>query len=562
MWDVLNELHKKRYQKLITNFASLSEAFSQKSENEEGVASMDTVAPIVNSKFQETAFQRCFGATAEDIANTSYDASLRIDDNHRYLIGIKSFGIHSGDQKVAQFKAASVNGGWSYRLAEARKNAEVSENKTEADQKNEGVYLEIAQKISELRNERIASSKAQIRGFNHAEDIDVEAVYHVLMPSKKGEEPKIFVGETDYRPIDIDNIKIIGATSKEKAANFKFSDTHHTYKYTDADSQLYMTFLNKEIVVDEWDVTYVDDAFSFFENLGSGRTEEDASIVSMEGDRALSTSLVAEENVAYEALKRESYSWMIANAKGEVESNSGFNGFAGSSKLARKGGAREQRIERFKFKYQQAVSEADMDDLINMLREILLPSYSTEEEKEYMKYLRNQLRLKVETLGNLELQSEILGMVYRPENEMYIPIPDAKNFHEHHPNFFGPRIGTFKGNSNKLALPKEDRKFTLEFYPSGNRVEAYINQDNGKSIQSTKEQGILGEWILREVFRLEKYEPLTSYRLDELGINGIRLTKIDDNEDERIRLEFIWIDVENPPGDSIGWVAKREKISD
>lgn len=559
MWNVLNELHKKRYQKLITNFASLSEAFSQKSENEEGTSSMDKVAPIVNSKFQETAFQRCFGATAEDIANTSYDASLRIDDNHRYLIGIKSFGIHSGDQKVAQFKAASVNGGWSYRLAEARKNAEVSESKSEADQKNEGVYLEIAQKISELRNERIASSKAQIRGFNHAEDIAVEAVYHVLMPSKKGESPKIFVGETDYRPIDIANIKIIGATSKDRAANFKFSDTHHIYKYTDADSQLYMSFFNKDIVVDEWDVAYVDDAFSFFENLGRETIEAEAFITSINDDQELPTSLIAEKKVDYEASKRESYSWMIENSKGEVEQNSGFNGFAGGSKLARKGGAREQRIERFKLKYRSAVSESDMNYLINMLKEILLPSYSTEEEKNHMKNLRNQLRIKVEMIGNLELQSEILGMVYRPENEMYIPIPDAKNFHEHHPNFFGPQIGTFKNNSNKLALPKEERKFTLEFYPSGNRVEAYINQDNGKSIQSTKEQGILGEWILREIFRLEKYKPLTAYRLDELGINGIRLTKIDDNEDERIRLEFIWIDVENPPKDAIGWVAKFEK---
>lgn len=520
---------------------------------------MDKVAPIVNSKFQETAFQRCFGATAEDIANTSYDASLRIDDNHRYLIGIKSFGIHSGDQKVAQFKAASVNGGWSYRLAEARKNAEVSESKSEADQKNEGVYLEIAQKISELRNERIASSKAQIRGFNHAEDIDVEAVYHVLMPSKKGESPKIFVGETDYRPIDIANIKIIGATSKDRAANFKFSDTHHIYKYTDADSQLYMSFFNKDIVVDEWDVAYVDDAFSFFENLGREAIERKDSVISIGGDRELPTSLVAEKTGNYEVRRRESFSWMIANAKGEVESNSGFNGFAGSSKLARKNRAREQRIERFKLRYHQVVDEVDMDDLINMLRVILLPSYSTEEEKDYMKDLRNQLRLKVEKLGNFELQNEILGMVYRPENEMYIPIPDAKNFHEQHPNFFGPQIGTFKGNSNKLALPKEKRKFTLEFYPSGNRVEAYINQDNGKSIQSTKEQGILGEWILREVFRLDKYEPLTAHRLDELGINGIRLTKIDEEEDERIRLEFIWIDVENPPEDAIGWVAKDEK---
>ncbi|MDO0994142.1 hypothetical protein [Staphylococcus borealis] len=99
MWSKLNVEEKLKYKKLITNFASLSEAFSQKSEDVEG-----QVAPIVNSKFQETVFQKAFGAIGEDIANTSYDASLLLDEEHKYLVGIKSFGINSGDQKIAQFK--------------------------------------------------------------------------------------------------------------------------------------------------------------------------------------------------------------------------------------------------------------------------------------------------------------------------------------------------------------------------------------------------------------------------------------------------------------------------
>ena len=45
-------------------------------------------------------------------------------------------------------------------------------------------------------------------------------------------------------------------------------------------------------------------------------------------------------------------------------------------------------------------------------------------------------------------------------------------------------------------------------------------------------------------------------RLIELQINGIRLHKfIDPNRGTG--LEFIWIDVENPPEDAIGWVAKK-----
>ena len=99
MWKKLNDEQKKKYQILITNFASLSEAFTQKHEESNSI-----VTPIVNSKFQETVFQKAFNATGEDIANTSYDASLITDNNSKFLVGIKSFGFSSGDQKVAQFK--------------------------------------------------------------------------------------------------------------------------------------------------------------------------------------------------------------------------------------------------------------------------------------------------------------------------------------------------------------------------------------------------------------------------------------------------------------------------
>lgn len=44
---------------------------------------------------------------------------------------------------------------------------------------------------------------------------------------------------------------------------------------------------------------------------------------------------------------------------------------------------------------------------------------------------------------------------------------------------------------------------------------------------------------------MEEYEPLTSARLAELNINGLRFTKYKGSED--IHIEFIWIDEENPP---------------
>lgn len=71
----------------------------------------------------------------------------------------------------------------------------------------------------------------------------------------------------------------------------------------------------------------------------------------------------------------------------------------------------------------------------------------------------------------------------------------------------------------------------------------------------------MGEWILHKVFQLKDRELLTKNKLLELGINGIRLIKFKD-PNKPIGIEFIWIDIENPPKDSIDWVAKNIKHSD
>lgn len=60
MWEHLKQEQKDKYKTLITNFASLSEAFSQKVEVDGKNSAEDFVAPIVNSKFQETVFKKLF----------------------------------------------------------------------------------------------------------------------------------------------------------------------------------------------------------------------------------------------------------------------------------------------------------------------------------------------------------------------------------------------------------------------------------------------------------------------------------------------------------------------
>lgn len=79
----------------------------------------------------------------------------------------------------------------------------------------------LARRIAKIRNARIESSKAKIKGFKvEIDDSHVHLVYHVLMPSCKGDDSKIYVGETTYDKIDIDNISILGCTGKNNPTNF------------------------------------------------------------------------------------------------------------------------------------------------------------------------------------------------------------------------------------------------------------------------------------------------------------------------------------------------------
>ena len=180
MWNDLPTSQKDEYKRLILAFASLTGMFAQKSTDDD----ID-VAPIINSKFQETAFQRAFGAYAEDIGNTSYDVSVE-HNGEKYLVGIKTFGIASGDQKVAQFKAKHDE--WSKIIDEIKNNASTAEDKDSINAVNQELYRVLATRIAKIRNARIDSSRANIKGFKvEIDDSHVHSVYHVLMPSSKTE---------------------------------------------------------------------------------------------------------------------------------------------------------------------------------------------------------------------------------------------------------------------------------------------------------------------------------------------------------------------------------------
>ena len=505
MWNNLPTEQRDRYKKLITNFASLSEAFAQKESENDAI-----VAPIINSKFQETAFQYSFNANAEDIGNTSYDASID-EGNKKYLVGIKTFGVTSKDQKIAQFKAISPN--WSNILNEIKNNASTLTTKDEINQKNEHLYLELAKNIAEVRNLRIKSSEENLRGFK-LEDSDqlaeVEAVYHVLMPSPKNVEPKIAVGETTYTPIDIDNITVsgkgLGCTKVQNPTNFKFSDGRHVYKYTSSDSQLYMSFDNSNIVLEKWPVVYVQDAISIFEHLHDHKPKSKVKPL-------------------------ETHSMRI-----KIEKYSGFNAFYGQSKMGRKNNNREKFVARLKDKYKDQLTTQQIDYIFPRLEKILYTRWSTNKLKDQMVPLRKELLDYILPI-NKDLYNEVERNVYRTMNEFELRIPKSRAFHTKYPDFFVKK--------DPFSKNKTDRTFTLRFLPSETTLPAYIGEDNCKAIKSDKAEKYLGSWVRKDVFQLKDREILTEEKAQALGINGFRLSKYKDY----ITLEFIWIDPNDEPDD-------------
>lgn len=528
MWKSLPAEKRKEYQKMILAFASLTDMFTQKSEQDDIIP-----APIVNSKFQETVSQKALDAVGEDIGNTSFDASIRLKNRQgadkKYLIGIKTFGIGSGDQKIAQFK--TNHNEWSALIEQMERNAhsdKVQKSEDEIDKINHNLYLDLAKKISVIRNDRINSSKENLKGFKLGQGDDVECVYHVLMPSKKGSSPQIFVGETEYTPIDIDSIEITGCTSRKNPTNFSFKDKHHTYKYTSADSQLHMKFNNKDIVIEKWDVIYAEDAYNIFSSIA--------------------TDIYTDQQENY----AESHSWSLLNENGEVELFSGFNSFYGvGSKLLQK--ERKGRIASIYDEIAETEPMIIADSINEKLTDFLTVKASTFEERLRKTELRYEILRDSNDVSNESIRSKIENLVFRPANEMYIPIPNSKSFHKQFPNFFGENYAEFKKDdkigkeTSKLAKEKHQRQFNLVFEPSGSSIMSFITQDNGKAIESVEKQSYLGEWILRKIFQLKEHEPLTAQRLNEMEINGIRLYKLHNSDD--IHLKFIWIDKNNLPED-------------
>lgn len=525
MWIELPDDDKDAYKHAILCFTNMTELFSQKAKNKA------SLIPYISSKFQETMFIRSFGAVMEDISNTPFDASLKIEKEgevEKYLIGIKTFEFKKGFQKIAQFK--NNLGEWSELISIIEKNSKDDSGKRldikTINERNMENYMNLAKQISHVRNLRMSLSLTKLYGLKVDNDDAVKRVYHVLMPAVVKDDPVIMVGEASYDEINIGELKIEGCCRCNNPANFVFSDNNHRYRFTASDCQLWMDFNDDDIVIEKWNVTYPDDPFSI---LGIADLQQ--------------RKMVVHDGVSvqtyFDILPRitESYTWSLLNSKGEVEKYSGFNSFFGTGSKIPKN-KRELTIESIRLKYAKTVERKILEKIIPLLQDYLLKSSRKEKDRDYKVGIRNDIERLLDSSGNREFIEHIRKIIYRPFNEMYIPIPDSKSFHNMHPDFFGTGNAEFIPGTDKFKKTPEERKFNLIFEPSGDVITAFLTQSNAKGISSFKKQSTLGHLIRTRVFQLEKYQPLTAERLEELEINAIKIFKVEGSDD--VYLEFIW----------------------
>lgn len=164
------------------------------------------------------------------------------------------------------------------------------------------------------------------------------------------------------------------------------------------------------------------------------------------------------------------------------------------------------------------------EDPFELLKSISLDAFDEKEEKKEEIFLPiySDRSFKVEVKSGFNAwngasKSKGSGLL-RPEYEAYITI--AKWIHVTFPNFFGFN-----------ALDKKERDNASPFnlhLPDGRIARAIITQDNGKSLQ-TNPQSFLGEWILRDVLGLKARELLTMRHLYALGVDSLKITKMDEN---------------------------------
>lgn len=229
IWEKYSKYERDSYEAYLKMYGTLSAMFNQKSSK--------TGAPYLDSKFQEVIYARCFDGENVDIGNTPHDI-LSTFGNEKIGIGLKTWlNSKASYQKVMQIKA--------------------NRNEIEKVQHNPE---KLVAKLSEIKNSRMKFDYKRLGLKNEGN------IYHYVTR----DSGKMTLFETSYPLIDIDSLKPGELTPK----SFKFSDSSKDYKYTFADSQIWMCFdshAKYTYKLDTFDVSIMEDPYKLlkaaFKNL-------------------------------------------------------------------------------------------------------------------------------------------------------------------------------------------------------------------------------------------------------------------------------------------------------
>ena len=137
---------------------------------------------------------------------------------------------------------------------------------------------------------------------------------------------------------------------------------------------------------------------------------------------------------------------------------------------------------------------------------VILPMYST-------KNLKNKIIPEKSGLNQWNA-----GGRKRNLGEVYIPIP--QKIHKLKPDFF----------------PRRNKEFEL-ILPSNQSLKAKICQEGNKALMTNPNHD-LSEWLLRKTLKLQKGKLLTYNHLIELGIDSLKITKINQKQ---FKIDFVKI---------------------
>lgn len=352
--------NKKLYIELLQVTSSLSNLFAE-SDN-----------PFLYYRAMENIFCKAFGAKNLSRSDVSADAS-----KDGIGIGLKTFLHQNGRtyQKVAEFNRES------YLLKGLSKS-------------------EIVQRVSEMRNERIDTTK-EICGLG-------DMMYHLITREKNA--MNIYEEHMDY--IDINNLRLLKTGGK---TTIHFTDGINEYNFSQSKSTLLKRFDDEKLkFIQRFNVNILKDPFDF-----------------------------------------------LLKQKESLEGR---------------------------------LHHTDTNKFIDY---IILPLYSPRSGRVEEKSGLNMWNAK--------------GRI-RNEDEVYIPIPSW--IHERKKGFFNYIDNDTRTGSFKVKLPNE-KVLSMK-----------VAQQGGKALQSDPNKA-LGKWILRDVLKLKPLELVTKEKLDQKGIDSIKLSKVD-----------------------------------